>query len=43
MRAWILALVQAVWELQGVQGDCWSGGGEWNDRISSDGLRPRAR
>lgn len=40
MRAWILALVHAVWELQGLRSECWAD--EWNP-ISSDGLRPRAR
>lgn len=40
MRAWILALVHAVWELQGLRSECWTD--EWNPN-STDGLRPRAR
>jgi len=43
MRAWILALVQAVWVLDCVRRGCWTDGWTWNDRTSTDGLRPRAR
>lgn len=39
MRAWILALVHAVWTLNGLQGERWM---ERWDPISTDGLRPRA-
>lgn len=43
MRDWFLALVDAVWALSCVRGGCWADGWDWNDRTSSDGLRPRAR
>ena len=43
MRAWILALAEAVWALDCVRGGCWAGGWTWNDRTSSGGLRPKAR
>ena len=40
MRAWILALVHAVWKFQGLRSECWTD--EWHP-ISTDGSRPRAR
>ena len=40
MRAWILALVQTVWTLHGLQDECWT---ERCDQITTDCLRPRAR